>query len=111
MLTLKCGYIIFERFFSSNHNRLGGFKILTNNKGVVRHTWQEITISIKLNGNLRVQIGAFELQTPLEHLITFFPTNWYSLLQVTFATKTLPDSLMMFTIPFSTSGWMHRPVK
>ena len=83
----------------------------TYNKAVARHTWQEKAKLIKLNGNLRVQIGAFELQTPLAHLMTFFPTNWYSLAQVTLATKTLPDSLIMFTIPFSTSGWMHRPVK
>lgn len=55
-------------------------------------------------------MGAFELQIPLAHLITFFPTNWYSLLQVTLATRTLPDSLIMFTSPFSTSGWMHKPV-
>ena len=83
----------------------------TNIKAVARHMWQEKAKLIKLNGNLRVQIGAFELQTPFWHLMTFFPTNWYSLLQVTLATKILPDSLIMFTMPFSTSGWMHRPVK
>ena len=55
-------------------------------------------------------MGTLELQTPLWHLITFFPTNWYSLLQVTLATKTFPVSLIMFTSPFSTSGWMHKPV-